>query len=163
MEFNGYPIMLELLLVVTFITQKSRYLDLNLDPRLLVPTRSLCPAPVIFFMLGKMRSEFMSFQLCATFLHFDRYVLRSQLLPHSFALNDYVLALAISADEKVVASGGTKLCMFRVDTGEALRSFDWTGRCTLRDTFFPVASHILQMYYLRGIESHCARAVQRRK
>jgi hypothetical protein len=72
----------------------------------------------------------MSFQLCATFLHFDRYVLRTQLLPRSFALNDYVLALAISSDEKVVASGGTKLCIFRVDTGEALRSFDWTGRCT---------------------------------
>lgn len=101
--------------------------------------------------------------LCAAFLRFGRYVLRAQLLPRSFALNDYVLALAISSDEKVVASGGTKLCIFRVDTGEALRSFDWTGRCTLLDTFFLVAFHILQMDYLRGTESHCARAVQRRK
>jgi hypothetical protein len=59
-----------------------------------------------------------------------RYVMRSQLLPLSMVLTNYALALAISRDEKVVASAGTKLCTFRV-TGEELRSFDWTGRFVL--------------------------------
>ena len=68
--------------------------------------------------------------ICAETSQVDRYVLRSQLLPHSLAFTDYVLALALSSDEKVVASGGTKLRILRVDTGELLRSFDWTGRCT---------------------------------
>jgi hypothetical protein len=53
--------------------------------------------------------------------------MRSQLLPLSMVLTNYVLALAISRDEQVVASAGTKLCTFRA-TGEELRSFDWTGR-----------------------------------
>ena len=99
----------------------------------------------------------------ATTLHVDRYVLRSQLLPHSIALTDYVLALAISSDEKVVASGGTKLCIFRVDSGQALRSFDWTGRCTLCCMIFLAASDILQMDYKCGIESLGSPAIQRRK
>ncbi len=61
-------------------------------------------------------------------LTFDRYALRAQILPHSIALSNYVLALALSADEKVLAVGGIALTTFRVDTGEVKRSFNWNGR-----------------------------------
>jgi hypothetical protein len=110
--------------------QKFQYLDLNPVLRRSVCTRSFYRVLVIIYLLARMRSKFHVCEICAKASQVDRYVLRSQLLPHSLAFTDYVLALALSSDEKVVASGGTKLRILRVDTGELLRSFDWTGRCT---------------------------------
>jgi hypothetical protein len=95
--------------------------------------------------------------------HMYRYALRSQFLPDSVSLSNYVLALAVSADEKVVASGGTALFTFRVDSGEALRSFNWTGRCALLNYAFTFVPDILQMDYVRSIKSFCSSAVQRGK
>ena len=87
-------------------------------------------------------------------------MLRAQILPHSIALSNYVLALALSADEKVLAVGGIALTTFRVDTGSVMRSFNWKGRCKVCDVLLcHTPSDILQMDYVCSVESHCSYAV----